>query len=297
VGLVTEAWDFVRYAGVVRNVLEYATLPLDYVRSAQGSKADRIFEAVHGFVIFVGIGRSGTSLLGALLDAHPNMVIANQQGSLKYVYPVPFPRDRIFRLLLRNSVDSARGGRQGSGGYSFAVPDQWQGRFQRIEVIGDKSMSAQTVEWLHSKPWLLSRLASVTRAPVRLLHVVRNPFDTIARRSLRRRVSLEKISREYFELTDRLQFLIARLESDAGQNVRRIPVHLEDLIGDPAVQLASICAQLGVRSPNDYLRSCADIVYPKPAEPRKRVEWPAALVSEIEHKLADYPHLCRYTFQ
>jgi len=245
--------------------------------------------------MFVGVGRSGTSLLGALLDAHPNVVIANQQGSLKYVYPVPFARARIFRLLLQNSVQSALGGRRASGGYSFAVPGQWQGRFERIEVIGDKSMSAQSVEWLHSRPWLLRRLSLVTQARICLLHVIRNPFDTIATRSARRRVSLGKISKEYFSLTERLQVLVSNLAREFGQDLRYIPGYLEDLIEDPVVQLTRICGELEVHPAADYLTACAGIVYPKPAEPRKKVEWPSALASEIDERIAGFPRLRRYS--
>ena len=56
------------------------------------------------------------------------------------------------------------------------MPGQWQGRFRNIRVIGDKSRSAQSVEWLHSRPRLLEGLAAATAARVRLVHVVRNPW-------------------------------------------------------------------------------------------------------------------------
>jgi hypothetical protein len=245
--------------------------------------------------MFVGIGRSGTTLLGALLDAHPNVVIANQQCVLKYLYPFPFSRERIYRLLLRNSVNLAGRGRPGGGGYSYALPGQWQGKFERIEVIGDKSRSAQSVAWLASRPALLQKLAQTARARIRMLHIIRNPFDTIARRSLRRHVSLERISREYFALTEQLQALIGRLESEAGMDVKRIQVYLEDLIGDPASVLTTICDELGVRAPQDYLRACAGLVYQKPREARTTVDWSAELLSDINARLREFPYLSRYS--
>lgn len=290
---IRDAWDYVRNARVVRNATEYATLLPDYFRSGPSTGPGEIFESVHTCVLFIGVGRSGTTLLGALLDAHPDMVVANQQCLLKYVYPLAFPRERIFRLLLQNSVAAARSGRPGGGGYTYAVPGQWQGRCRTIRVIGDKSRSAQSVEWLHSRPRLLDELAAAVAARVRLVHVIRNPWDTIARRSLRRGVSLERISRQYFALAEQLQTLTGRLESDAALDVRCIPVYLEDLVADPAAELARLCAALGVRPDADYLAACVGIVT-RPSKPRDDVQWPSQLAADIERRVQDVPFLRRY---
>jgi hypothetical protein len=289
-----DAWDYFRNARVFRNAPEYATLLPDYFRSGPAAGPAEQFENVHTCVLFIGVGRSGTTLLGALLDAHPDMVVANQQCLLKYVYPLAFSRERIFRLMLRNSIAAARSGRPGGGGYAYAVPGQWQGRFRMIQVIGDKSRSAQSVEWLHSRPQLLENLAAATAARVRLVHVIRNPWDTIARRSLRRGVSLNRISRQYFALVEKLQTLTGRLEGDAALDVRSIQVYLEDLVADPAAELARLCTALGVCADADYLTACAGIVS-TPSTPRRDVRWPPELAADITRRVQDVPHLRRYS--
>ena len=293
----TEPWDFLRNARVVRNATEYLTLPADFLRSSSDRLPEVSFDSVHTFVLFVGIGRSGTTLLGALLDAHPNAIVANQQCALKYLHPFPFARDRIFRLLLQNSMRAARDGRPGGGGYSYAVPGQWQGRFERIEVIGDKSRSAQSVEWLAARPDLLQQLAQTVRARIRMLHVIRNPCDTIARRSLRRRVSLQKISAEYFVLTRKLQNLFERLESQPWLDAERVPIYLEDLVSAPMQQLGELCDALGLRRSEDYLAACASILFDKPSEARNAVQWPAALLADIQRRIQDVPYLRRYSLE
>ena len=290
---IRDVWDYLRNARVVRNAAEYATLLPDYFRSRPGAGPAELFDNVHTCVLFAGVGRSGTTLLGALLDAHPDMVVANQQCLLKYLYPLPYSRERIFRLMLRNSIEAARAGRPGGGGYAYTVPGQWQGRFRNIEVIGDKSRSAQSVEWLHSRPRLLRDLVAVTGSRVRLLHVIRNPWDTIARRSLRRGVSLERISRQYFALVDKLHALTQRLESETMPDVRCIQVYLEDLVADPARELAHLCKELDVSADADYLAACARVVA-RPSEPRTRVRWPPELVEDIERQIRETPYLRRY---
>lgn len=289
--------DFVRNARIVRNGIEYSTLLPDYLQ-AYGRKADeqKLFDGVHTYLMFIGIGRSGTTLIGALLDAHPRIIVANQQTTLKYLRPGLFSRSQIFSLLLTNSRNAARSGRMGGGGYSYAVPGQWQGRFDKLEVIGDKSKSAQEVVRLTSSPGLLDRLARVMQVRLRMIHVIRNPFDTIATRSMRRRLSLERMSREYFALCDRLQRLIRRIDGISEHDVERVPVRLEEFIEYPEEQLAGICRGVGVDVDKDYLQGCARIVRREPHRSRHDVAWNRTLVAEVQRNLERFPFLRPYSF-
>lgn len=176
------------------------------------------------------------------------------------------------------------------------MPGQWQGRVKRIEVIGDKSKSAQTLEQLYSRPDLVRLLGDTVRARIRIVQVVRNPFDTIARRSLRRDVSLERISRQYFTLVEKMQAVKENLACEPALDVDFILVHLEDLIADPNAQLRRICGELGVHPGSDYLEACAGVVYTEPSEPRKHVDWPASLRSNIESRIKQFDYLRRYSF-
>ena len=45
-------------------------------RSASLSQQDA--DGVEKFVFFVGYARSGSSIVGSMVDAHPNMIIANE---------------------------------------------------------------------------------------------------------------------------------------------------------------------------------------------------------------------------
>jgi len=297
VNSLNDLTDFVRNARIVRNAIEYSTLLPDYLQSFGLEVEQRkLFDGVHTYLMFIGIGRSGTTLIGSLLDAHPRIIVANQQTTLKYLRPPLFSRSQIFCLLLANSRNAARGGRMGGGGYSYAVPGQWQGRFDKLEVIGDKSKSAQDVVRLTSSPGLLDRLARVTGVPIRMMHVIRNPFDTIATRSMRRRLSLEKTSREYFALCDRLESLISRIEGISEYDVERIPVRLEEFIEHPNVQLSHICGTLGVDADKDYLLDCAQIVRQEPHKSRYDAAWSRNLVADVQRNLERIPFLRNYSF-
>ncbi len=289
--------DFVVNPRFVRNAVEYSSVLPNYLLTRRSSAEIRnSFDTVHTYAMFIGIGRSGTTLIGSLLDAHPKIIIANQETALKYMHPRLFSREQVYRLLLRNSEDCARSGRIGGGGYSYQVKDQWQGKFDRLEVIGDKSKSAQDVTWLTSKPSILDKMAEVTGARIRMMHVIRNPYDTIATRSVRRNLPLRKITREYFALCGKLQKLISRIEMEEAYDVQRIPLHLEDFIENPARYLADICNSLGVDAGSDYTGACARIVNRKPHKRRFEVEWNKGLIEEIKLKIEDISFLKRYSF-
>jgi hypothetical protein len=57
-----------------------------YLRSAyHGMLHGKLFDQVQSYCMFVGHPRSGHTLIGALLDAHPHIVIAHELNALRYV--------------------------------------------------------------------------------------------------------------------------------------------------------------------------------------------------------------------
>ena len=65
--------------------------------------------------MFIGYPRSGHSLIGVLLDAHPNTIISHELGALKYLH-TGFSKGQIYHLLLEKSRLCAKGAHK-QGGY------------------------------------------------------------------------------------------------------------------------------------------------------------------------------------
>ena len=114
-----------------------------FVSSAvRGTQHRTEFATVRRFLLFVGHPRSGHSLVGSLLDAHPDVVVSHELDALKYV-AAGYRRAQLFTLVLEHSKTNAAAGRK-SWGYSYAVPGQWQGRYEQLAVVGDKRGRATT---------------------------------------------------------------------------------------------------------------------------------------------------------
>jgi hypothetical protein len=289
---------FVKNSYLARVTWEHATMIADYLRSYSPSmNFKEAFEDVQTYFTFIGIGRSGTTMVGALLDAHPNVIVANQQNALRYFQAGFFRRKQIFYLLLENSRKAAMRGRRGGGGYSYAVPNQWQGRFKTLYAIGDKSMSAYAVSRLYAKPWVLQRVSNTSQAKVRLIHVIRNPYDTITTRSIRREVTVKKMIDEYFSIAQKTLRVIQQIEGETSMDVERIPFYLEQFIKNPKEHLRALCRHLGVEAPEDYLNDCASIIYKNPHKSRFDGKWSRDLIHMVKENIERFPYLKDYSYE
>src|SRR5262245_3468595 len=155
-----------------------------------------IFREVRTHVLFIGHGRSGSSLVGSLLNAHRHAVIAHELNTLHFVKR-HFTRLQLNWLLWAQDQAFGCAGREWTG-YDYRVPGQWQGRFERLLVIGDKHAGGAT-RVLGQRPAILDRLRQTVGVPVKLIHVVRHPLDNIATLHRRMNLPLADAAKIYFD--------------------------------------------------------------------------------------------------
>lgn len=237
--------------------------------------------------MFVGHPRSGHSLVGSLLNAHPEIVIAHELDALRFV-GLRFSRDQLFELLLQRDAQFARAGHRTKSGYEYVVPGGWQGRFSRVRVVGDKKGGASTGK-LGRRPQLLDQLRRTAGVPVRLLNVTRNPFDNIATVHRRSKKTLEQSCDAYF----RRCRTVSRIKDQAGDDLRQ--VRYESFLADPQAVLRDLCRFLGVEASNEYLSACVSIVRATPHRSRHDVVWPEGLVASVTERMADFDFLEGYS--
>jgi hypothetical protein len=245
------------------------------------------FGRIETFVLFIGYPRSGHSLIGSLLDAHPEMVVCPGADVLHYVR-AQFDRDQLFAALLRQDRRIMSRNRRLTG-YEYAVPEQWQGRFRRLRVIGDQRGGA-TTDQLDQQPELLERLRQTLGVPLRLIHALRNPYDSISTMSRRSGAPLEVCVDRYFALASANGRIRQRLDqADALLDMRH-----ESLIENPRSALESLCSFLGVDASEPYLEDCARIVFPAPKRRRYEAPWNSELIGAVRVRMAGFEFLRGY---
>ncbi|MHC4414427.1 MAG: sulfotransferase [Planctomycetota bacterium] len=257
-----------------------------------------MYDDLKHFCTFIGYTRSGHSFVGALMDAHRNVLIAHEldvfgrlegggcTGGLRYDN-----RIEMFDAVTRKSRAQAEAGRAGSRirsdgseyRVSYEVPGQYQGRFTMLRVLGNKRGQV-TAKAIAVNRDVLRLLQEQAELPVKLIHVVRNPFDNIATMTP---IHKERSIRAYFSRAEQ----VAKVKADGWD---LLDIYLEDLIDEPETELRRICAFLEVEPLEDYLRACAGIVMKTPNETRVQRDWTRSEIKAVRKRIAHCPWLDRY---
>ncbi len=243
------------------------------------------FMDVEVYCMFVGYGRSGHSLIGSLLNAHSDAVVAHELDALKWVNR-RVSRSQLYALILRRDQWFGQNGREWTG-YSYAVPGQYQGSYRQLRVVGDKRGGGSTLR-LARDPEALQRLRSRVGVPVRLIHVVRDPYDNVAAMSIRSERPIDQALDTYLLQAETVQ----RLSDVVGDDL--ITIHHEALIERPDDQIREICEFVGLEADDSYLAAMSSTVAKSPNRTRDRVEWPDAIRDRLGAAIDQYSFLARY---
>ncbi|MDJ0679746.1 MAG: sulfotransferase [Xenococcaceae cyanobacterium MO_167.B52] len=250
--------------------------------------SEDIFKSVEKYCMFIGYTRSGHSLVGSLLDAHPNIIIGHELNALK-LFEQGVSCQKIYYLLLQNSQRRANAGRQETG-YSYEVKDQWQGKFKTLNVIGDKRGSATNFV-IRNNPEILDTLSDKINLPIKFIHVVRNPYDNITTMISRKKADLEYGIESYFTKCKTVAYLKTRIDESEILDIRH-----ESLIEDPKAVLRQLCNFLEVEIDPKYLDDCANIVFKSPKKTRFNYKWDEQSIELVRSKIEQYDFLQGYSY-
>ena len=288
------------------------------------------------FVVFMGDVRSGSSIIGTLMDAHPHVLVSNEYRLFNQFWELDLAPDYTWKKNLFNKIytrskqDARKGGsRSGTGkGYKLKVDGQWQGGYDRwIEVIGDKSADITIKAYLADKEAFLrnyKKLIDKTSIPVLVINTVRNPFDIMA-------TNMAIMGGESLSKFRKLKstFQSADSESKGGKGVQKmndkvqierqingyfimlhpvmelistfgrgnvLDVHNCDLVNDPRGTMRRIFDFLDVDTTEHYLDVCAEKVFKSESRSRNMVVWTPEQIEMVEKRMKRYEILNRYNF-
>lgn len=237
-------------------------------------------------VLFVGQSRSGHSLVGSLIDAHPDAVIAHEIHALKHLNKGTGIAELSRAIQLNAHLFDLLG--RSYTGYDYVVPGQWQGRHRKFSLIGDKKGNG-TTRLLRRNPSCLEKLQKQLPIPLRFINVIRDPFDNIATKARRTGVSVGEAARRFFANVETLDAL-----TEARPDQMKT-VYLDDLIERPRDILTDLVSWLALSTDEPgYLDAAASLIFERPKRTRDQVGWPAGLIDQIRINCARSPTLARF---
>ena len=276
------------------------------------------------FVLFLGFGRTGHSIVGSLLDAHPDIIISHEYNVLKVVTPSLTKKEDwlliLFNKLYKSSHNSVVKGLRNevkdSKGYTLGVKNSrsWQGQLRQLRAIGDKSGHMTVTSYLANKSqylYLVHELNRVLGASVKVIRVIRNPYDIIATTFLIGKTGKSglKNAKNSTQLNhtfspEAIQKYIKRFSEDVDkthQVVVDIPtpvhaIHLVDLIRQPHSIMREVCELIQVECSLDYLNLCRDKLYKDISKTRYLLQWSPQDIEAVANIMKHYPEYSRYSF-
>ncbi|MBC6413920.1 MAG: sulfotransferase [Chromatiales bacterium] len=171
------------------------------------------------------------------------------------------------------------------------VPGQYQGRFQKLHVIGNKNNHTDIK--LLANTSLLKHLRSKledNKISLKFIFITRNLYDNIASAAQQwHGGSLDKAIKIFAELCERNQKILEQIDSNDVFICRN-----EDLIANPKLQITRLCDFLKVSASADYINTCASCVVNKPTNSRLKIDWSDQHKQKINSLIKKYDFLSSY---
>ncbi len=277
---------------------------------------------VQSFVFFVGYPRSSHSVLASLIDGHPNAIIAHEFGLFSQLAfstnGLLTNRTLLYDALYQNShYHSTQGWRSHeptfqTKGYSLQLNGSWQGNFRHLRVIGDKS-GGLTSRMYHDQPDLFTllyqQLSRLVKVPLKVIHVVRNPYDMIATRLLYRFSNVKRQKANYssehplncpLNMSQAMKRLFeeakAVLDMSQALNLSVLEVHNVNLVKSPRGEMRRVCKFLGLQCTSWYVDLIAKNMLKSVSVTRKSLVWPDKARDFIDTQILSLPFFQRYSF-
>lgn len=242
---------------------------------------DSIAKRLRHYLVFLGQAHSGHSLVGALIDAHPHAAISNELHLLKRLQGADLTASEVLSLTYRTAVEQSAQEWKNTG-YSYRFDFGSQGSVEQLLVLGDKKGGA-SARLMFQQPELFDRLLTMFARKLRVIVVMRNPYDNIAARSFRLKQPIDqRLVDLYFNNMRAIAVARQKLNTDQLMVFKH-----EDFVQSPENHMRAIYSFLGLEPLTELLQGASAVVRPSANTRRKQVAWPADVVTAIEKQKMD----------
>jgi hypothetical protein len=265
------------------------------LRSALGSWRRREdFRDIQSFAFFLGYMRSGHTLVGSLLNAHPNIVISNELGALSLLAK-GYSKDQVFYLCLEKDKKFEKKNRTWTG-YKYQVDGQYQGEFENLRVVGDKN-GATAAYGFDRRPDLFKIMSNLD-VKVKVIHHTRNPFDIISTGHQKAKgggtKSVQDVEAYFFRWARKIEETIETLKKIDNVSVKTS--HHKNLILESKSTVRSLVEFMGERVSSGYLNSCDDLIFDDQKKTRFGACWSDSQIRKVESKIGSLKYFPDYEF-
>lgn len=241
------------------------------------------------YVNFIGEGRSGQTIVSAILDAHPHARIGEEIKVISKWRRLGWSKERIIDEILNSGYGKERKLKAIPGMLTYKEP---------LKIISDKCGwdAVNEVRKRNAPTNILDHFSKHMGMEVLVIHTSRNPYDNI---------SSWLVSPKYKRLFPndyyRARMMIRRYSrfystaEKVMENQKVFHLRNEELCQNPRQVLTELCNFLGIEPERKWLKNCCKKVFKKPNEKSKLMTLPPKLHDMIRWRIIDkYPSLSYY---
>jgi hypothetical protein len=226
--------------------------------------------------------------VGSIIDAHPHATIAHEYHALQR-FLAGTPRLKILTDILWLSRESAKIGRPSQrvegGVYFHRIRNGTRDIAGGLTVIGDKKGAGSVVECQNHGIDTLAHFSNYIKLPLRIIHVIRNPFDMVAA-AVMGGESAQHYS--FFNLVP----IVAQLRKQYVQ--QWLDLYYEDLIARPETQIRMLLSFLGLPEDQKFMRHATRYLFTSPHTRRDQICWTSELRDRVIAAIREHDFLRRY---
>lgn len=246
--------------------------------------------------MFIGYPRSGHSLVGSIIDAHPNACISHELDALA-VYKQYAHTSDFFRKIQDLSAIQAKNGRI-SYGYSYRFDTLSSGKTEHLQVIGDKKGSG-TTQQLIKDIHALDTFSDFVQLPLKIIHVTRNPFDIITTKAGYKDLKTVPVTANSIAESSAVIYAEAKMNQqliDAGLNNIHSFSH-ECLVENPEATLQKLFDFLDLEINTSFIQQISKNLFGQVNQSRKKYAWSAAEIQQVNDSIIQLPIFSNYSYE
>lgn len=215
----------------------------------------KCFNLIDHIVIFVGHAHSGHSIIGAMLDSHPDTAIANELNIPKVIKHHKLSERQIYSLIINQSKDISKKDGWRNSEYKYNFKSTGQSKNIKPKVIGDKKAGGST-RIFYNHFWVFEHLLDIFGEKLKLVFVNRNARDIVAAYSyyMKQEPSQFHIDR-YIENYNTTM----KLKSTLPPN-QWLTINQKDFIDKPGVILSKLFRFFNLSEEKDYIQYLSSFV-------------------------------------
>lgn len=249
-------------------------------------RVDIKIEKDAAFLMFIGAGRSGSTLVSSIINSHENVLISNELDFCRYYTPILGKKTLLNLIKYQDKIFSSKGRKW--TGYSYDI--KTHSSKKKIKVIGDKKSGITSIR-LSERPMLLKKIATKLKMPVKFINHSRNPFDVITTMANRHDFSIQDASNHYFRRIEGVITIQKMLSEKQYLNT-----YHESLVEMPEKEIIKICSFLNLSPTEQYITNCKNVIFKKTKKSRNSIQWEQEDIKRVKKKIEHIQFLSHYVF-